>query len=478
MGGTQWTEVSDLGTAGADEQVYSVDYKTGAVHFGDGTHGAIPQSGQQITADYSVERDGFVQISQAMRSTMDQINEYNSENGLAEKEIHIYSSFETEGFVNQMHESGKDDLYDGLTIHPYSGTPAGGSSTEESRETFYYDAMLKGDAKAADVENYVTLMQKYDQTKVPVISEYGIFRSTDTMVRSQTHALYIARAIMEYVRLGSPYIQKHCLVDWYSEGADSLGPTQQAVIQAVSTGGSTADGTGEFRFFSTPSASVFEMLNGSFGDQVISSSLNYEQQLDNGVDQYSVMTSKDAEGNIYAAIVNLNLEGENKMNIRIEGQDLTGRTMEVQSLSGDSFYAENTLDQPDNVKINRSEAEIGGMDAVVTLAPHSFTVVKIHAAQDEGGSGTEDPDPEIPTDPDTGDPTDPDPEKPGGEDPAGPGKPSGTEGSQNAGSSVDAGKDTDVPVTGEGSGLAMFALLCIVSGMGAVYLGYRRVKNG
>ena len=69
--------------------------------------------------------------------------------------------------------------------------------------------------------------------KVPVISEYGIFRSTDSLVRSQTHALYIVKVMMEYVRLGSPYIQKHCLVDWYSSGADSLGPTQQAVIQAV-----------------------------------------------------------------------------------------------------------------------------------------------------------------------------------------------------------------------------------------------------
>ena len=248
---------------------------------------------------------------------------------------------------------------------------------------------------------------------------------------------------------------------------------------------------------------MFEMLNSSFGDQVISSSLNYEQQLDNGVDQYSVMTSKDAEGNIYAAIVNLNLEGGNKMNIRIDGQDLTGRIMEVQSLSGDSFYAENTLDQPDNVKIDRSEATISGADAAVTLAPHSFTIVKIHAAQDEGGSGTEDPDPEVPTDPDTGDPTDPDPENPGGEDPdvedpgtekpggedpdaedpgtgdpAGSGKPSGTEGSQNTGVSADAGKDTDVPATGEGRSLAMFAVLCILAGTGTVYLGYRRVKNG
>ena len=210
----------------------------------------------------------------------------------------------------------------------YKRQPSGGSASEESRETFYYDAMKKGDNKAAQVENYVALMQKYDETKVPVISEYGIFRSTDTMVRSQTHALYIARAIMEYVRLGSPYIQKHCLVDWYSEGADSLGPTQQAVIKAVSTGGSTADGTGEVRFFSAPSSRVVEMLNSSFGEQIINGSLNYEQQLDNGVNQYSVMTSKDKEGNVDAAIVNLNLEGENKIKLKIDDLDLTGKTME------------------------------------------------------------------------------------------------------------------------------------------------------
>lgn len=375
--GAKWTETEELASAGAGDQVYTVDYKTGTIRFGDGVHGAIPGNGLQITADYSVDRDGFVQISEAMRRTMDQINTYNSENGFSEKEIHIYSSYETENFVNKMHEEGHDVLYDGLTIHPYSGTPSGGSASEESRETFYYDAMKKGDNKAAQVENYVALMQKYDETKVPVISEYGIFRSTDTMVRSQTHALYIARAIMEYVRLGSPYIQKHCLVDWYSEGADSLGPTQQAVIQAVSTGGSTADGTGEFRFFSTPSAHVFEMLNSSFGEQIINGSLNYERQLDNGVNQYSVMTSKDEEGNVYAAIVNLNLEGENKIKLKIDDLDLTGKTMEIQSLSGETFYSENTLDDPDNAAIGRSSEIITDKMASVTLQPHSFTVVKI-----------------------------------------------------------------------------------------------------
>lgn len=380
VGDEEWTKTDDLGSAGAGDRVFAVDYKTGAISFGDGEHGAIPASNSQIRADYSVDRDGFVAVSEAMRNTMAQINAYNAQNGLAEKEIHIYSGYEARNFVTRMHNEGYDDLYDGLTIHPYSGTPSGNSSSEESRKTFYYDAMKKGDNKAAEVEEYVKLMRQYDETKVPVISEYGIFRSTDTMVRSQTHALYIARAIMEYVQLGSPYIQKHCLVDWYSEGADSLGPTQQAVIQAVNINGDTTSGEGEFRFFATPSARVFEMLNGSFVDQVIDSSLNYEQQLNNGVAQYSVMTSKDKEGNVYAAIVNLNLDGENKIKIKVDDLDLTGKTMEIQSLSGETFYSENTLNDPDNVSIVRSSETINGNAAEVTLEPHSFTVVKIAGA--------------------------------------------------------------------------------------------------
>lgn len=119
------------------------------------------------------------------------------------------------------------------------------------------------------------------------------------------------------------------------------------------------------------------MLNSSFGDQIIEGEFNYMQQLENGVDQYSVMTSKDDEGNVYAAIVNLNLEGQDQVKIQIDDLDLTGKTMEIQHISGDTFYAENTLNNPDNVDVQRSTVTINDAAASVTLAPHSFTVVKI-----------------------------------------------------------------------------------------------------
>ena len=70
---------------------------------------------------------------------------------------------------------------------------------------------LAANAGIRKVQEYVDMMPA---DKVPVISEYGIFRSPDPLVRSQPHAVYIAKVLMEYVRLGSPYIQKHCLLDW------------------------------------------------------------------------------------------------------------------------------------------------------------------------------------------------------------------------------------------------------------------------
>ena len=85
--------------------------------------------------NYTVEKDGFVQVSQAMRDTIKQINELSG----TDKEIQVYSSFETEGFVKTMDQNNYNDLYDGLTIHPYSGTPTG------SGEDFYDSAMKLAD---------------------------------------------------------------------------------------------------------------------------------------------------------------------------------------------------------------------------------------------------------------------------------------------------------------------------------------------
>ena len=366
VGTTEWSIVESFENSGASDQHVVIDYSTGAIKFGDGVKGAIPASGTQIKVNYTVDRDGFIEISKAMKETTAAINEAESTN----KEAYVYTSYETSGFITKMNNLNANEWYDGMTIHPYSGTVSGGSDPA----AFYDNAMtLAETAGIAKVQNFVNMLP---EGKVPVISEYGIFRNTESQLRSQTHAIYIAKTLMEYVRLGSPYVQKHCLIDWYSSGADSLGPTQQAVIQAVpQAGASTKTGEGEFKFFATPSAHVFQMLNKGFGDYIVEANFDYVPEMENGVDLLSVLASKDESDNIYLAIVNVDRENDREVVLDVEG--LAGKEIFVQKLTADSITEENTLTEPDNVVVTtESFTAVEGQSYVVEK--HSVAVLKIN----------------------------------------------------------------------------------------------------
>ena len=366
VGGTQWTVVENFDNSGAKDNHCVVDYSTGAIYFGDGINGAIPTAGQQITVSYSVDRQGFIDVSKAIKNTVARINELEG----TDYEAHVYSSFETAGFISKMAERSANEWYDGLTIHPYSGTPSG------SGESFYDSAMaLAENVGVRKVQEYVDMMPA---DKVPVISEYGIFRSTDALVRSQTHAIYIAKVLMEYVRLGSPYIQKHCLIDWYSSGADSLGPTQQAVIQAVpGADANTVTGEGTFTFFSTPSAHVFQMLNSGFGDTVVATAFSEMPTLGNGAKALSALASVDEDSNIYIAIVNASREEDYPITLNLEGISAEGASVTAQLLTADSYAAQNSPEDPDAVSVQMMT--LSG-EWTQVISKHSFAVLKIDPA--------------------------------------------------------------------------------------------------
>ena len=357
----KWEVVESLDNAGANDQKVTIDYRDGSIHFGDGTHGKIPAKGQQIYVTYKVKRDGFVAVSKAMKDMTAEINEINAKSGSAEKaSCYVYSSWETKGFIDKMAAGNWNDYYDGLTIHPYCGDPG----ADQDKGAFYDSAMrLAENVGIQKVKNYVNMLP---QGKVPVISE--------------THAVYIAKVLMEYVRLGSPYIQKHCLVDWYSSGADSLGPTQQAVIQAVpQTGANQGTGEGNFRFFSTPSAKVFELFSNSFakGTKVVGTEFEHVETLANGTKAYSAIASKGDDGTLYVTVVNTDRENDKKLRVKVEGVDLTGKTVEVQTLAGESFVDENSLAEPDKVTIENSTVTAEGTDLELTAKAHSVMSITV-----------------------------------------------------------------------------------------------------
>ena len=368
----KWEIVESLDSAGAEDKKVTIDYRDGSIHFGDGTHGKIPAQSQQIYVTYRVDRDGFIDVSKAMKDMTAEINEIN---GSTEKaSCYVYSSYETQGFIDKMKQGDRSQYYDGLTIHPYCGNPG----ENNPNDVFYDNAMkLAEDVGIKKVENYVNMLP---EGKVPVISEYGIFRSTSPLLRSQTHAVYIAKVLMEYVRLGSPYIQKHCLVDWYSSGADSLGPTQQAVIQAVpQTGADQGTGEGNFRFFSTPSAKVFELFANSFskGTKVVGTEFEHVETLANGTKAYSAIASKGEDGTLYVAVVNTDRVNDKKLHVKVDGVDLTGKKVTIQTLAGENFADENSLTEPNKVAIETTELTAESAELNLTAKAHSVMTITV-----------------------------------------------------------------------------------------------------
>lgn len=404
----EWQVVDSLANAAADDTVVQLNKYDGTLLFGDGTHGRIPEQGQQVKVSYQVQRDGFVQIVKSMRATFEQVNKARSEAKLPTIDAKIYTSFETTGFVDKMHELGLDNLYDGMTIHPYSGTPAGGGKSRDGRRSFYFDALAKEEASATKVRNHVAHMRQFDEAKSPAVSEFGIFRSTDPMLRSQVGAIYTARAMIDYLKAGSPYVQRHTLSDWYSSGADSLGPTQQAVIQVVpleagegKAAGSTATGEGRFGYFATPSARVYELLHGNVGTQITEATFSANRTLQSNVTALSSMVSTDTDGNHYVLLVNADPDTNAPVHIA-QPEGFENWTMTTRVLSADHFWDENTLAKPNTVVVRETEpSTVTGANATadVTVPAASVMMVRLVPAEEPDPDPDPDPDPETKPEP-------------------------------------------------------------------------------
>lgn len=181
--------------------------------------------------------------------------------------------------------------------------------------------------------------------------------------------------MFDFVNMETPYINKHCLVDFLSGGGDSLGPSAQAVIQAY------ADGQGGYEFVSTPSAKVFEILNHMTGTSQIEGAIGEQPKFYNNVDTLSMLPSKDEMGNVYVTVVNLKKEEgtSTRITLSVDGYELEGKDIEVWTVDGDRFDAMNTLADKDRVVVDKAAFVNSGQNISYDLKPHSVTAFKIPA---------------------------------------------------------------------------------------------------
>ena len=365
VGGTQWQIVDSLEGQGA-KNVCTVDETTGKITFGDGTNGNIPQSGQAITAAYQSDRDGFKAYYQAMKQIAEELD----------MDIQVYcGSGEQVSFVKKMAEKGYNAYYDGVVIHPYSDTN-GGVIKDDDPE--FYEKVLGRSQQhnMSRVKNLVDAMNQYapGMGKVPVLSEFGVYNHNTQFVRAIGHAVYIANEMIDYIGFGTPYINKHCLVD-YPYGADNLGSGSQCVIQAIKQSDGTTD------FVSTPSAKMFSIFNNMTGTtqvrQTIEGNSTYCTYQGYGVPLVKAISSKDEEGNTYITVVNNSKDDVTNINLALDGRDLTGKEIQVWYLTSESVLDENTQADPDKVTVQKTNVSATEETMKYTLTPHSITAFKI-----------------------------------------------------------------------------------------------------
>ena len=364
VGGTQWQIVDSLEGQGA-ANVCTFDYETGKITFGDGTNGNIPASGSLITAGYQTEQDGFVEYYKELKAIAAELN----------MEVEVYScTFEAE-FTTLMKERGYNEYYDGVVIHPYSDNGIDADDPE------FYEKVLGRSLEynMTRVESLVNRMETAapGMNKVPVLSEFGIYIYNTKFIRSIGHAVYIANEMIDYIGYGTPYINKHCLVD-YPYQQDSLGAGSQCVIQAIKN----SDGT--VSFVSTPSAKMFSIFNNMTGNQQVNQTVTgnetyYTYKETWEVPTIKVLSTTDDEGNTYVTVVNNRKDDISNVEIAVDDRDLTNEEIEVWYLTSENEDDENTIDNPDLVDVVKTTVQSEENNLVYALAPHSVTSFKIPA---------------------------------------------------------------------------------------------------
>lgn len=355
VGEETWKRVDSLENSEA-ENVYEYNNETGRIRFGNGTNGNIPTVDEQIKVSYSAHRDGYVNYYKEMKKV--------------DPNIKLYASYESHKTIERF---GTDKEYDGMVVHPYSGT------INSDDEKYYEKILVRSEEKVNTVRNIENAIKEVvgeeaAKDKKVIVSEYGIFSDTSRFVKSQINALYTAKSLIGFADIASvPYSTKHCLVD-FPQG-DLLGPGVQAIIQTI-----IDPVTKEVDFVATPSSKIFTLFNKLTGENVLTERVINNKIVDElGLEAVDTMITTDRDGNVYLMLVNTAKENID-IRVDVEGFNFAGKTGEVMTVDGPSYDAENTVDNKNNVDIEYANtAVIETSHLEYTLTPHSVTAMKFEA---------------------------------------------------------------------------------------------------
>ncbi len=366
VNGAAWTAVASLGGAGPSSQEYTLDPSTGAITFGDGTHGAIPPLGAVVTASYqSGPHDGFAQFYSAMKQ--------------ANPDVQVCSSDTTLNFLQAM---GTTQPYDCLQDHPYVGS--GNISAGLPLGQYESQVMAVPDIEDAAVQSLQTSADQDAGHHVPlVLTEYGqLIDSTPDpfdapyFLNSLDEALINASQLADWIRLGIPIADRQLLAaelpDASAVTAGLPGAAPYAVTGAITTPGpqTIVQPTGEYLALMKP------LAGGSLLQTTVSGNPLLTSASPSG--DLEAVSSATASG-VQLVVINRSPTADLSSAVTLAG--VTGSaTATIKTLDGPSPLSDNSSQAPNTVSTTSSAATVSDGSANVTFPAHSISLITVPGA--------------------------------------------------------------------------------------------------
>jgi alpha-L-arabinofuranosidase len=362
VGGQAWTEVSSLADAAPTADVYTINDATGQITFGDGTHGAIPASGAQVTATYvSGAHDGFLAFYKAMKK--------------ADPNIKVCSTDTSDAFVAAM---GSTLPYDCLQVHPYLG----GSNSSADISTFERTSMAVPDSEAASLQTWESTIQADAGHSVPlVLTEYGsLISSTPDPATypyyddSLDEALFNASQLADWIKSGVTVADRQLLDAGQPAAANVTDGLPQAAPDSV-TGAIVTPGP---NVVVQPTGQYFQLFKPlANGTQLDTTILNNPVLTTSGstVGDLSVVAAGH-QGTTNVVVINRDPTNAVSSTLNVNGI-ASGAAAMVTTLDGPSALSYNTAGDPNTVATRTSHVSIHNGVISFAFPAHSITLVQV-----------------------------------------------------------------------------------------------------
>jgi alpha-L-arabinofuranosidase len=345
VAGTQWRRVTNLSGQPASAQVFTVDKASGVVHFGDGTHGAVPPAGASLSIQYtSGPHQGYIDFRKAMKKV--------------DPSIEVCSGWGRPEFVAAM-GSG---IYDCLGTHSYSTPPDDGTLTR------YGNLQAAAAQRDADLKELRNAMARHfpDIKNRPdlLVTEYGTLNTPPPAYEGRlAHVLYLAAQL-------AGQLENDVRVSINSNTANV--PLADGTPDAGQLFGSPPD------FIMTGRTFMLRLYANMVGGHVITSNLTGNPTLTapNGTYPALRVVSSCRAGVARTMVINRDADHPLSAAVTLPGQNVSSN-VEVTTVSGASIESFNAPTHPDDITERTTRVSMSQEDVLKhNFAPHSVTLLQ------------------------------------------------------------------------------------------------------